>query len=99
MKKYYEIIKEIREDNDISQKEMGKMLGVSQNTVSQYELGIRTLPIDILEKYVKIFNISADYILGLTKISKPNWENNENITNKSVNINQGNNNINNIKIK
>ncbi len=80
MKKYYEIIKEIREDNDISQKEMGKILGVSQNTVSQYELGIRTLPIDILAIYAKKFNVSADYILGITNDPEPKW----NVKNQNV---------------
>lgn len=89
MKKYNEIIKEIREDNDLNQNEMGKILGVSQNTVSQYERGIRVLPIDILTIYAKEFNVSADYILGLTKNPKPNW----NIKN-NVNIYGGDNKFN-----
>lgn len=65
IKKYYEIIKELREDHDLSQTEMGKILGISQNTVSQYEKGIRNLPIDLLKIYANYFNISADYILGI----------------------------------
>lgn len=89
MKKYNEIIKEIREDNDLNQNEMGKILGVSQNTVSQYERGIRVLPIDILRIYAKEFNVSTDYILGLTRNPKPNW----NIKNQ-ININGGKNKIN-----
>lgn len=88
MKKYNEIIKEIREDNDLNQSEMGKILGVSQNTVSQYERGIRVLPIDILTIYAKEFNVSADYILGLTKNPKPDWS----IKNQ-INISGGKNKI------
>lgn len=73
MKEYFQIIKELREDNDISQKEMGKILGVSQNTISQYESGTRTLPINILRMYAKQFNVSTDYILGLTDKPETQW--------------------------
>lgn len=63
---YYERIKAIREDKDISQEELSKMLNIGQQTLSQYENNKRKLPIDLLKKYVEIFNISSDYILGIT---------------------------------
>ena len=94
MKKYHEIIRELREDHDLSQKEMGKILGISQNTVSQYEKGIRTLPIDLLKIYANYFDVSADYILGIEKQSVQKSNNN-----KSIIINGNKNNISNIKIK
>ena len=45
MKKYNDIIRELREDKDLTQKEVAKVLNTSQNTYSRYELGKRPLPI------------------------------------------------------
>jgi len=59
-------IKDLREDNDITQKEIAEFLHVKQNTYSQYENGKRQLPIDILIALAKFYNTSTDYILGLT---------------------------------
>ena len=84
--KYYERIKELREDNDMSQEKLSKLLNIGQQTLSQYESNKRKLPIDLLERYAKIFNVSIDYIMGLTNDPRPNW----NIKNQ-VNINGGQN--------
>lgn len=73
MKNYYEIIKELREDNDKTQEEVCKALNISQQSLSKYENNQRRLPIDILKKYAEYFNVSADYILGLTDDEKPYW--------------------------
>ena len=59
-------IKDFREDNDIKQKELAEFLHIKQNTYSQYENGQRQLPIDILIKLAQFYNVSTDYILGLT---------------------------------
>lgn len=59
-------IKDLREDNDIKQKELAEFLHIKQNTYSQYENGQRQLPIDILIKLAQFYNVSTDYILGLT---------------------------------
>lgn len=64
-------LKDIREDSDITQKELADYLHIKQNTYSQYENGLRGLPIDILIKLSHFFNTSADYILGLTDIKDP----------------------------
>ena len=59
-------IKDLREDNDITQKEIADYLHVKQNTYSQYENEKRQLPIDVLIALAKFYNTSTDYILGLT---------------------------------
>ena len=63
-------LKDLREDLDIKQKEITEYLHIKQNTYSQYENGQRQLPIDILIKLAKYYNVSTDYILGLTKDKK-----------------------------
>ena len=62
-------LKDIREDNDITQKTLSEYLNIKQNTYSQYETGQRQIPIDALIKLAIYFNTSTDYILGLTDIS------------------------------
>ena len=64
-------IKDLREDNDITQKEIAEYLHIKQNTYSQYENGQRQLPIDALIALAKFYNTSTDYILGLTNETKP----------------------------
>lgn len=60
-------LKDLREDNDLKQKELAEYLHIKQNTYSQYENGQRQLPIDILIKLAKYYNVSTDYILGISK--------------------------------
>lgn len=62
----YTRIRDLREDNDLTQKEMAKMLNCSQQVYSNYELGQRDIPTDILIRLSKIHNVSVDYILGIT---------------------------------
>ena len=64
-------IKDLREDNDITQKEIAAYLKVKQNTYSQYENGQRQLPIEVLVALAKYYKTSTDYILGLTDEKKP----------------------------
>ena len=64
-------IKDLREDNDITQKEIAEYLHVKQNTYSQYENGQRQLPIEALIALARFYNTSTDYILGLTAIKAP----------------------------
>ena len=64
-------LKDIREDADVSQKTLAEFLHIKQNTYSQYENEKRQLPIDVLIKLAEYFNVSTDYILGLTNITTP----------------------------
>ncbi len=59
-------LKDLREDSDIKQKDIAEYLNVKQNTYSQYENNQRQLPIDVLVKLAKYYNVTTDYILGLT---------------------------------
>lgn len=59
-------IKDLREDNDLTQKEVAKYLHIRQNTYSQYETGHRQIPIEVLIALAKFYKTSTDYILGLT---------------------------------
>lgn len=63
-------LRDLREDHDLTQKELAVKLHVSQNTYSQYESGTRHLPIEILIHLADIYHVSTDYILGLTKNPK-----------------------------
>ena len=59
-------LKDLREDNDLLQRDIAEYLNIRQNTYSQYENGQRQLPIDVLIKLSEFYNVSTDYILGLT---------------------------------
>ena len=60
-------LKELREDKDLNQKTIAEFLNIKQNTYSQYETGQRQIPIDALIKLSEYYNVSTDYILGLSK--------------------------------
>ena len=67
----WERIKALREDNDITQSAIANHLSIAQNTYSQYENGKREIPINMLVKICKYFDVSSDYILGLTDKKRP----------------------------
>lgn len=62
----YKRIRELREDADLTQKEMSKILHCSQQVYSNYELGQRDIPTAILISLAKYFKTTTDYILGLS---------------------------------
>ena len=68
----YRRIRDLREDNDLTQKQVSTMLFCSQQVYSNYELGQRDIPTDILIKLSRLYNVSVDYILGLTDNPKIN---------------------------
>ncbi len=59
-------LKEVREDRDLLQKDIAKILNMSQNGYSQYEIGISDIPIKNLIKLAIFYDISIDYLLYLT---------------------------------
>ena len=67
---YWERIKALREDNDITQTNIAKYLNIAQNTYSQYENGKREIPISVLIQIYQYYKVSSDYILGLAKKKK-----------------------------
>lgn len=58
-------LKELREENNYSQKDIANVLKVKQNTYSQYETGKRQLPIEFLIILAKFYKVSTDYILEI----------------------------------
>lgn len=64
-------IKDLREDNNLTQATVAQHLHIKQNTYSQYENGQRQLPISCLIALAKFYKTSTDYILGLTDQKGP----------------------------
>lgn len=67
----YRRIRDLREDNDLFQKDLAAYLNCSQVCYSSYELGKRDIPTDVLIMLAKYYNTSTDYLLGLTDIKTP----------------------------
>lgn len=61
----YRRIRDLREDRDLTQKDLARALNCSQQSYSYYELGQRDIPTDILIKLSRFYGVSVDYILGL----------------------------------
>lgn len=62
----YKRIRDLREDHDLTQKQIAQKLNCSQQVYSNYELGKRDIPTDILIKLSNLYKVSVDYILGIT---------------------------------
>lgn len=69
--KMYKRIKDLREDNDITQKTIAKYLNMSQNGYSQYETNTNKIPVEVLKKLAIYYNTSIDYLVELTDEKKP----------------------------
>lgn len=65
MKEYWEILRELREDRDIKQSTVARVLGTTQQVYSRYENGINEMPIRHLRTLCEYYSVSADYVLGL----------------------------------
>lgn len=63
----YPNIRALREDSDLSQADIAKILNCSQVAYSYYEIGRRDIPTEVLIKLAKYYNCSVDYLLGLSK--------------------------------
>lgn len=71
MNNYYRRLKDLREDHDLTQKEIANYLHMKQSQYSRYERGHRDIPTDVLIRLAVYYNTSVDYILELTDINKP----------------------------
>ena len=63
-------IKDLREDKDLKQRQLAEYLNCSQQVYSNYELGQRDIPTDVLIRLADFYNVSIDYLLGQTKNPK-----------------------------
>ena len=68
----YQRIRDLREDRDLKQRQIADYLNCSQQVYSNYDLGQRDIPSDILIKLSEFYGVSVDYLLGLTSNPKRN---------------------------
>ena len=68
---YANRIKDLREDKDLSQKEMAEYLQIHQTTYSDYERGNLNVPVAILHKLADFHGVSVDYLIGRTNVKEP----------------------------
>ncbi len=66
----YKRIRDLREDNDLTQDELVKILKMHKTTYTNYEQGKREPPFEFIIRLAKLYGVSTDYIAGLTDISK-----------------------------
>lgn len=64
----YRRIRELREDHDLTQREVAEMLGMSQTGYSKYETGTNDIPTAVLIKLADFYKTSVDYLLGRTNL-------------------------------
>lgn len=67
----YERIRNLREDKDLTQAYMGKVLNVTQKSYSRYENGDRAIPIELLSKLADFYDTSVDYLINRTNTKTP----------------------------
>lgn len=64
--RYIKRIRELREDNDYTQKQIAEILNIGQRTYADYELGKTRIPLDSIIKLAKYYNVDMNYICGVT---------------------------------
>ena len=64
-------LKDMRENNNLTQQQVADALQIKQNTYSQYETGTRQIPIDVLIALAAFYKTSTDYLLGITDCKTP----------------------------
>lgn len=67
----YQRLKDCREDRDLTQTQVGKILGIDQRVYSNYETGKRQIPVNYLIKLALLYKTSIDYLVGLTNSPMP----------------------------
>ncbi len=67
----FQRVRNLREDKDLTQKQIGQLLNMSQTGYNQYEIGKNDIPTRVLIQLAKFYNTSVDYILELTDETKP----------------------------
>lgn len=64
-------IRDLRENRNLTQKELASYLRIHQTTYSDYELGRLNVPVSILHKLADFYDVSVDYLLGRTNVKTP----------------------------
>lgn len=68
---YYRRLRDLREDHDLTQQEIGVLLGIDQRVYSTYETGKREIPLHLLIQLADCYHTSTDYLLGRTDNPRP----------------------------
>ena len=69
----YTRLLDLRQDMDLSQEECAKIAFISKNSYIRYEKGLRIPPFDVIVSFAKYYNVSIDYIAGLTNNKEKYW--------------------------
>lgn len=67
---FYQRLKDLREDNDKTQSEIASVLKIKQQQYARYESGLQEIPLHHIITLAKYYNVSLDYLTGLTQIIK-----------------------------
>ena len=67
----YQRIRDLREDNNLSQKDIAEYLNIKQNTYSRYETNDRNIPLEIISQLADYYYTSVDYIINRTNVKTP----------------------------
>lgn len=68
---YLKRLRDLREDSDLKQSDIAKILKITRQQYGLYEIGKRDLPVEFLKLLAQFYNVSSDYILELTNNSEP----------------------------
>ena len=68
---YFQRLRDLREDRDLYQRDIARILGITQTVYSRYERGFQTIPVTHLIALADFYGTSTDYILGRTNITEP----------------------------
>ena len=69
---YFQRIRDMREDADLTQAQVAQMLGIAQTVYSRYERGFQTIPLGLLIQLADYYEVSLDYLVGRTANMKMN---------------------------
>lgn len=88
---FYQRLRDVREDNNLKQEEVAKLLRINQTQYSRYELGKNMMGIDKYIVLAKFYNVSIDYLAGIVDEPKTVDGKPYRVTNKSITINNNGN--------
>ena len=69
---HFKRIKDMREDNDLTQEDIAQILGIQQTVYSRYERGFQTIPLEHLIKLAELYDVSLDFLTGRTNNMRMN---------------------------
>ena len=70
-------LKDLREDRDLTQREVGTVIGVADNTIANYENEKRALTADLINKFCDFYGVTADYLLYRSNQPRPSVSNSD----------------------